>query len=55
MNQEKMKFWLTCPYCKRKFGVPPEVVMKYADRLFAQLEGELRGTGKKLEAKRKSQ
>lgn len=38
MNKEKMKFWVCCPHCKKKFGVTPEVVFKYADRLFTQLD-----------------
>lgn len=37
MEEQKTKFWLTCPYCKKKFGVAPLVVLKYVDRLFSQL------------------
>lgn len=32
-----MKFWVTCPHCKRKFGVDAMVVAKYLDRLFDQM------------------
>jgi hypothetical protein len=41
MNRESLKFWLTCPYCQRKFGVAPEMVFKYADRLFSQIGQEI--------------
>jgi hypothetical protein len=41
MNKERMKFWLTCPFCQRKFGVGPEMVLKYTDRLFNQINQEI--------------
>ena len=33
---EKRKFWVTCPDCKRKFGVNPGVVLKYMNRLIIE-------------------
>ena len=33
MNQEKNRFWVTCPFCKKKFGVNSEKVLKHVDRL----------------------
>ena len=54
MDKEMMKFWLTCPFCKKKFGVYPDIVIKYMDRLFGslgegikkQFEGKVRKTEK---------
>lgn len=49
MNRAKHKFWVTCPSCEQKFGVKPQTVLKYVDRLFSEL-------GKKIEKKaRKAQ
>jgi len=33
-----MKFWITCPQCKKTFGVDAAVVFKYIDRLLGQFE-----------------
>jgi len=33
MSKEKMKFWITCPSCKRKFGIDKAVVLKYLKRV----------------------
>ena len=48
MDKQRLNFFLTCPSCKRKFGVTPETVFKYLDRLFKELEENLR---KKAEEK----
>jgi len=32
-NSQLMRFWITCPDCKRKFGVGPKIVMKYIGRI----------------------
>ena len=26
-------FWVTCKYCKKKLGIPPDCVFKYLDRI----------------------
>jgi len=44
MEKQRLNFFLTCPFCKKKFGVKPEVVFKYMDRLFNQLDENLRKT-----------
>ena len=31
-----MKFWITCPRCKHKFGVDVGVVFKYLERILGQ-------------------
>ena len=31
-----MKFWITCPRCKRKFGVDAVIVWKYLERILGQ-------------------
>jgi len=36
MNKELLKFWITCPDCKKKFGVEPKLVMKYIGRVIDQ-------------------
>ena len=36
MDKEKMKFWITCPKCKRTFGVGVGVVFKYLERILGQ-------------------
>lgn len=41
MNKELMKFWVTCPKCKQKFGVEPKVVMKYLERVIDQHKHDL--------------
>jgi len=38
MNKHLLKFWVTCPKCKQKFGVNPETVLYYLDRLFEWLK-----------------
>ena len=52
MNKELMKFWLTCPFCKKKFGIDYSIVMKYIDRLFSSLGEDIK---KKAEEKIKEQ
>ena len=41
MNNDKRKFWITCPKCKHKFGVEPELIFKYLDRLLGQVDRQL--------------
>lgn len=43
MNKELMKFWITCPKCKHKFGIEPRIIMKYLERVMDK-------TGKKIDA-----
>jgi len=38
MDKEKMKFWITCPKCKKTFGVDSAVVFKYIDRVLGQFD-----------------
>lgn len=53
MNKELLKFWVTCPDCKRKFGVDPFIVLKYVDRLFNELGDRIKERGEQLEKARK--
>ena len=41
MDRQRLNFFLTCPSCKRKFGVKPEVVFKYLDRLLEETKKQL--------------
>lgn len=38
MDKENLKFWVTCPYCRKKFGTSPELVFKYLDRIMPEIE-----------------
>ncbi len=38
MNSNNLKFWVTCPYCRKKFGTSPELVFKYLDRIMPEME-----------------
>lgn len=42
MDKEKSKFFVFCPSCKKKFGIYPETVFKYVDRIVNQLQEEYR-------------
>lgn len=48
MDKQRLNFFLTCPFCKRKFGVTPETVFKYLDRLFNQLDQEMKKVEEKV-------
>jgi len=48
MDREKMKFWITCPRCKRKFGVDAKVDLNYIDRLLGQFEERFKEMEKDL-------
>jgi hypothetical protein len=34
MNKGKLMFFVSCPKCKRKFGVEPKYIMMYLTRIF---------------------
>jgi len=55
MNKQLMKFWITCPKCKQKFGVKPEIVIKYMDRLFGELESRIQKKGQELQQRKNQQ
>jgi len=38
MDNENLKFWVTCPYCRKKFGSSPELVFKYLDTIMPEME-----------------
>jgi len=42
MDKSRFQFFVTCPDCKRKFGVSPEVVLKYLDRLLNEFEERIK-------------
>ena len=46
VDEDKMKFWITCPQCKKTFGVDAAVVFKYIDRLLGQFEERFKKIGK---------
>jgi len=48
MNQSRLQFFVTCPSCKSKFGVNPEVVLKYLDRVLGEYAREFERVEKRL-------
>lgn len=55
MNKQKLKFWATCPKCKHKFGILPEVILRYLQRCLRERVERLKQAKKKLEAKQGAQ
>lgn len=39
--KESVLLWTNCPSCKQKFGVKPQAVLKYVDRLLNELEEKI--------------
>jgi hypothetical protein len=33
MKKGTLLFWVSCPDCKRKFGIEPKYIFKYIDRM----------------------
>jgi hypothetical protein len=33
MSNDKLKFWVKCPECRKPFGVFPRLVLQYLNRL----------------------
>ena len=52
MDKQRLNFFLTCPFCKRKFGVTPDTVFKYLHRVFDELDEDLR---KKVEEQKRKE
>lgn len=43
MPNEQLKFWITCPDCRKPFGVDPRFVLQYLNRVIdAKMNGEAR-------------
>ena len=54
MDKQRLNFFLTCPFCKKKFGVTPDTVFKYLDRLFNELDQNLKKKAEEQERKEES-
>jgi len=52
MEKQRLNFFLTCPFCQKKFRIRPETVFKYMDRLLDEIEKEFEKTKQDLEQKR---
>jgi hypothetical protein len=50
-NKENLKFWVTCPECGEKFGVPPGTIFKYMKRL---ADGYVEEVNKRVESYEKA-
>ena len=48
MEKQRLNFFLTCPFCKKKFGVTPETVLKYLHRVFDDIDQELNKVEEKV-------
>jgi len=48
MDKERLKFFITCPFCQKKFGILPSVVFKYVDRVLEEFEKDLNQKGKEV-------
>lgn len=33
MSNERLKFWIKCPNCKKSFGVEPRFILQYLNRV----------------------
>ena len=43
MSNEQLKFWITCPDCKKPSGVEPRYILQYLNRVIdAKASGEPR-------------
>jgi len=39
MKKPPMKFWASCPHCKKKFGVEPKFITMYLKRVIENYKG----------------
>lgn len=54
MEKQRLNFFLTRPFCKKKFGVTPETVFKYLYRIFDEIEQDLKNKAEEKVRKRES-
>lgn len=50
MNKAKLMFFVSCPSCKRKFGVEPKYIMMYLSRVVAHYKTRFGRISEMLEA-----
>lgn len=50
MNNAKLMFFVSCPGCKRKFGVEPRFIMMYLTRIVAHYQERFGKISEMLEA-----
>ena len=48
-KRKETRFWITCPHCKSSFGVPPDLVLKFIDRLLNELTERIERSGRKIQ------
>ena len=39
MRKIQMKFWASCPHCKKKFGIEPKFITMYLKRVIKNYKG----------------
>jgi len=54
-SNSNLKFWVTCPWCRKKFGTSPELVFKYLDRIMPEMEKEAGNWADKIERTQQGQ
>ena len=50
MNKAKLMFFVSCPACKRKFGVEPKYITMYLARIIANYKERFGRISEMLEA-----
>ena len=49
MRKIQMKFWASCPHCKKKFGVEPKFIVKYLKRVIDNYKDRFKNMHEMLE------
>jgi len=54
MTKKNLRFWITCPHCKKSFGVPPDLVLKFLDRLLTELTASIERSERKIQKEKEA-
>ena len=49
MRKIQMKFWASCPHCKKKFGVEPKFIIMYLKRVIDNYKDRFKSMHEMLE------
>jgi hypothetical protein len=50
MNKAKLMFFVSCPACKKKFGIEPKYITMYLHRIIANYKERFKRISEMLEA-----
>jgi hypothetical protein len=53
MKKTPMKFWASCPHCKKKFGVEPKFITMYLKRVIENYKDRFKSVHEMLEGAQK--